>query len=285
MEAQLFPRLPVGHCVQQVPSPGFGGIPQLFGISGREPLQFQPVHHQGHGLAPHLFVVGGQLLFVHLAGISGQHFVKPHGCRSQVVDGAQVRRAHHIVILAARHVAHQVVCLGAVEEVARSTPGKQVGEPSQQALGGHVAVLVLLPVPAVEQEVRANFHQGKHSRLHDLAGHGPVQLFSGPLYFGPVFVAGFGLVPCPLCLVVAHRIRQDAVVLEPLGREHGQRLHQLAVAALDACPLHGGVVGLRLLDDPLVHLVYRFPVGLTSSTLGSPVRGAPSSAAIGGLRR
>ena len=68
----------------------------------------------------------------------------------------------------------------------------------------------------------------------------------------------------PLGIIVHHCICQDAVVLEPLGREHGQGPHQFVVAALDACPLHGGVVGLGLLDHSLIGLVHSFPVGFAA---------------------
>ena len=65
---------------------------------------------------------------------------------------------------------------------------------------------------------------------------------------------------------------QDAVVLEPLGRKHGQRLGDLVVTALDACPLHGGVIGLRLLNDSLVHLIDRIPIGIIAVDLGRRAR-------------
>ena len=116
----------------------------------------------------------------------------------------------------------------------------------------------------MQQEVRADLHQGKHRRLHHLAYRRPAQALPGPLHFGLVLGALLCIVPGPLGLVVHHRIGEDTVVLKPLGREHGQRLGDLVVAALDARPLHHGVVGLGLLNDLLVHLVHGFPVGVTA---------------------
>ena len=121
----------------------------------------------------------------------------------------------------------------------------------------------------MEQKVRADLHQGKYRRLHHLACRRPAQALPSPLYLGLVLGALVGSVPRLLGLVVAHGVGQDAVVLEALGGKHGQRLYKLVVAALDARPLHGGVVGLGLLDDPLVHLVHGFPVGFAALLRGA----------------
>ena len=91
----------------------------------------------------------------------------------------------------------------------------------------------------------------------------------GPLHLSFVLGALVGGIPCLLSLVVAHGVGQDAVVLKALGGKHGQSSHNIAVIALDACPLHGGVVGLGLLDDPLVHLVHGFPVGFAALLRGT----------------
>ena len=70
-----------------------------------------------------------------------------------------------------------------------------------------------------------------------------------------------------LCPVIANGIRQNAVVLETLGGEHGQLLQQFVRVALNARPLHHGVVGLCLLDHFLIGAVHRFPVGRASGHL------------------
>ena len=116
----------------------------------------------------------------------------------------------------------------------------------------------------MQQEVRADLHGRKHCRLHDLAGHRSVQVLPGPFQLCPVLLGGVCMAALPLGIVGQHRICQNAVVLEPLGREHGQGPHQFVVAALDACPLHGGVIGLGLLDHSLIGLVHSFPVGFAA---------------------
>ena len=219
-----------------------------------------------------------QLRFRHVRRVPVQqlHHIRRdlNEIRTHIVDDAQVGSTHHVIILVLDHVVRQAVQFAAIQKVARSALKEQVGKPLCHAGRGHISVLVLLSVPPVQQEVRTDLHQRKHSSLGDLAHHCPVQVLSGPLHFFCCLAAGCSLVPGLLGVVVHHRIGQDAVVLEPLGREHGQNLNHLIRVALDPRPLHGGVVGLGLLDHSLIGLVHRLPVGIILLDLGSPIRGA-----------
>ena len=260
VQAEPFAVCKALHIVR-VSREGFYHLPP---VCRRDARDVQPIfHHIDPGL-PELPVVGFQFLFVHAGGVLPDQGVQLRGSGKQVVDGADVGRAHHIVVRAVHCVAHHAVDFRTKQEVARRALGEQPRKPVPQAFGGHVSVLVLLAIPPMQQEVRTNFHQGKHRRLHHLACRRPAQALPGPLHFGLVLGALLCIVPGSLGVVVHHRIGEDTVVLEPLGREHGQRLGDLVVAALDARPLHHGVVGLGLLNDLLVHLVHGFPVGVTA---------------------
>ena len=210
-----------------------------------------------------------QLFLAHLASVRPQQLDGLGKGSKQVVHRADVGGAHHVVVRAACGVRDNAVDLRSVQKVSGCTLGVQVEKPLAHAGRRDVAVLVLLLVPPVEQKVRADLHQGKYRRLHHLACRRPAQALPSPLYLGLVLGALVGSVPRLLGLVVAHGVGQDAVVLEALGGKHGQRLYKLVVAALDARPLHGGVVGLGLLDDPLVHLVHGFPVGFAALLRGT----------------
>ena len=201
-----------------------------------------------------------QLRLVHLAGVLLQLRRKLHHIRRHVVYCADVRGTDHVIILALDSIVDQAVQLAAKQEVAHRALGGQREKAAHHALQGHVSVLVLLPVPPVQQEVRADLHHGKHRHLRRLAQDGPVPLLCRPLQLCLVRVAGVRLVPRRLRFPVAHRVDQDARILEALGREHRKGLYHLVRVALDACPLHHGVVRLGLLDHLLVGAVHGLPV-------------------------
>ena len=131
-----------------------------------------------------------QLYFIHPAGIPLHQGDKLRYCRKGIIHSADVGGAHHVIIGAIQSVAHQRVQLRAKQEVARKALRVEIQKALAHAGCRHVAVFVPFPVPAVEQEVRANFHQGKHSRLGQLAGHGPVQLLARPVQFSLIRCAG-----------------------------------------------------------------------------------------------
>ena len=122
----------------------------------------------------------------------------------------------------------------------------------------------------MQQKVRADLHQGKHRRLRHLAPRRPLQLLAGPLQLCLGLFRFALFKPRFLGVVVHHGVSQDAVVLEPLGGKHGKGLYKLVRVALDARPLHHGIVGLGLLDHLLVHPVHGLPVVL-AALLGGPL--------------
>ena len=214
-------------------------------------------------------MVGGQLCLVHVCRVLTQLAHKLVHVPGQVVHHCNACHAQHVVVFSVQSVVHQAVYFASVQKVSGRTLGKQSGKPVQQALQGHVPVFVLLPVPPVQQKVRADLHQGKHGRLRHLASGRLPQLFAGPLQLRLGLFGLALLIPCFLGVVIHHGVSQDAVVLEPLGGKHGQLLQHLVGISLDACPLHHGIVGLGLLDHLLVHPVHGLPVVL-AALLGGP---------------
>ena len=151
-----FPAVEHVHRVLHIALEGFQDLPPVAkGHAGN----FQPVLHQGQGVLLHLAVVGGQLCLVHVCRVLTQLAHKLCHVPSQIVHGADVRGAHHIIILAVQGVVHQAVHLAAKQKISGRALGKQPGKTAQQALQGHVPVFVLLPVPPVQQKVRADLHQ------------------------------------------------------------------------------------------------------------------------------
>ena len=259
------------HRVLHIALEGFQDLPPVAkGHAGN----FQPVLHQGQGVLLHLAVVGGQLRLVHVCRVLTQLAHKLCHVPSQIVHGADVRGAHHIIILAVQGVVHQAVHLAAKQKISGRALGKQPGKTAQQAFQGHVPVFVLLPVPPVQQKVRADLHQGKHRRLRHLAPRRPLQLLAGPLQLCLGLFRFALFKPRFLGVVIHHGVGQNAVVLEPLGGKHGKGLYKLVRVPLDACPLHHGIVGLGLLDHLLVHSVHGPPIVL-AALLGSPFAELP----------
>ena len=214
-------------------------------------------------------MVGGQLCLVHVCRVLTQLAHKLVHVPGQVVHHCNACHAQHVVVFSVQSVVHQAVYFASVQKVSGRALGKQPGKTAQQAFQGHVPVFVLLPVPPVQQKVRADLHQGKHRRLRHLAPRRPLQLLAGPLQLCLGLFRFALFKPRFLGVVVHHGVSQDAVVLEPLGGKHGQLLQHLVGISLDACPLHHGIVGLGLLDHLLVHPVHGLPVVL-AALLGGP---------------
>ena len=243
---------------------GIKGIQHFPGVPHRHTRNFKPVLHQVHACLSQFLVIRFQLFLRHVTGVLPDKAGKLRYCCKKVIHSADVGCTHHIVIRTVHCISHSAVQLAAIQEVARKAFRVQIQESLAHAGRGHISVLVLLSVPPVQQEVRTDLHQCKHSSLGDLAHNGPVQVLSSPLHFFCCLAAVCSLVSCFLGVVVHHRIGQNAVVLETLGREHGQGLGHLIRISLDPRPLHRGVVGLGLLNDPLIHLVHGFPVGFAA---------------------
>ena len=113
----------------------------------------------------------------------------------------------------------------------------------------------------MQKKICTDLHDRKYCCLYRLAHNGPVPLLCCPLQFCFVLIALVLPVALRLCFVISYGICQNAVVLETLGGKHGQLLQQFVRVALNARPLHHGVVGLCLLDHLLIGAVHRFPVG------------------------